>query len=150
MKTTFTTDELPQAVIEMYRLRLIEQRVGFLALEFDPTTKKLHIFQYPSCNSWTQGMYRVAHCENWVSWSDLEIGPCGSGSTIQLRKDIWQDFVYGNSLRAKEYNNYLIVSARQFWRYVDLHVLFEYFIEAARGKLDDAITESEKEKEIEV
>jgi len=148
-KTTFKIDELDQAVIEMYRLKLIERWGAFVALEYDPAANELYITQYASCNSWTRGTYRIAYCEEWTSWSDIEIGMSGSGSEIQLRKDIWQEFVHENNLRAKEYHYDLIVSARRFWECIDLNELFADAIKNAQEKLDDAIAESEKEKELE-
>jgi hypothetical protein len=69
-KTTFTIDELDQAVEQLYRLRLLHNWTGCLKLESNG--KKLIISQFPSSSNWTQGYSLVLMLENWFSWGEIE------------------------------------------------------------------------------
>jgi hypothetical protein len=89
IQTTFDLDEVEKAVIQLYRLKLINGWGGTLKLETDG--EKLYISQFPSSSSWTQGLETVWSVDDYVSWDALGIGRYAvTEKGIALEEFDWQ------------------------------------------------------------
>ncbi len=68
-KTIFSTEEIPDAVEELVRLRLVENWTGCLNLETDG--KQIFVTQYPDSNSWMDGCVTLYSVEEHQDWDDF-------------------------------------------------------------------------------
>ncbi len=95
-KTKFTTDEVQDAVIQAYRLKLGLGWSGVIRVEYDPEEKTIQVCgkyimqkfqveydpeektiflsQFPSTSSWSQGCETLCIVDDYMGWSDIVEG----------------------------------------------------------------------------
>jgi hypothetical protein len=139
-KTTFEIEELPQAVEQLYRLRLLEGWTGCLKLESNG--KKLVISQFPSSNTWTQGYERVHMIEDWFTWGEIECFYERSDGRIEIES------YDTNAAKGEHYERVEIVTKEEAFNRLREANFFEGAECQAYAALNDILVEIEK-KELE-
>ncbi len=113
IKTTFKTDEIQDAVLEIIRARLVENWRGYLALESDGY--EIFITQYAGSNSWTKGYKIIYSIEDYQDWYDFlpnsGVSLSDESDRIELEKSEWKNWKDFKS--AKEIDNEKVTVLKQ-------------------------------------